>query len=367
MQVFLTLMALAGYVIVRVNLKRGDTMELRERQQKILKAVVESYIHTGEPIGSKALLSESGLTVSSATVRNELNQLVKDGYLLQPHTSAGRIPSHKGYRFYIDNLIEKEDLPERVRSHIERTIYSGSDAPEKILIKTAEALSELTGMAAVTTTPSSDNARIHKLRFVITGRHTCMAVLITSNGMVKSRLFRVDFVVTPELVDMFDKALNKCFVGVPLKEIDRAFLQTVAASFGELSLFMPDVLLAILDSARQAMQTTLNVSGATNLLFIPGYDVMSARNALKFLSDSSNVSALLSENVKGTKVFLGKDSGYYELSDSAVITTRYDIGSVAAGTIALVGPVRADYKTLISMIEYASDYASKLVGELLEV
>ncbi len=342
-------------------------MELQERKEKILCAVVENYIAHGEPIGSKALIEQTGLTVSSATIRNELADLVREGYLVQPHTSAGRIPSHKGYRYYVDHLKADTELDQRLKEYIERAIESSADAPEKILSKTASVLSELSGMAAVTTTPSTDNARVHKIRFVITGRHTCMAVLITSNGMVKSRLFRVEFVVTPELIAMFDKVLNEAFVGVPLKEIDRAFLQTVGASFGELSLFMPDVLFAILDSVKQAMQTTINISGSTNLLFLQGFDVMSARNVLKFLADSENVSALLNENATGTKVYLGKESGYYELFDSAVITTRYNIGSVAAGAVALIGPVRADYKTLISMVEYASDYASKLIGELLEV
>ena len=342
-------------------------MEIGERKQKILKAVVESYISLGEPVGSKALIEQTGLSVSSATIRNELADLERRGYLSQPHTSAGRVPTHKGYRYYVDNLIGAHVLSDSLKAHIERAIESGADAPEKILLSTAQVLSSLTGMAAVTTTPSGHNARVHKIRFVITGRHTCMAVLITSNGMVKSRLFRVEFVVTPELVAMFDKVLNEAFVGVPLKDIDRAFLQSVGASFGELSLFMPDVLFAILDSVKQAMQLSINVSGSTNLLFLPEYDVLSARNVLKFLSDSENVTSLLSENIKGTKVFLGKESGFYELSDSMVITTRYEIGSVSAGAVALIGPVRADYKTLISMIEYASDYASKLIGESLEV
>lgn len=342
-------------------------MELKERKAKILKAVVENYIHSGEAIGSKALIAQTGLTVSSATIRNELNELERLGYLLQPHTSAGRVPTNMGYRYYIDNLIDKQELDSRVKAHIENAILSGADAPERILSNTAQVLSSLTGMACVTTTPSGTNARVHKIRFVITGRHTCMAVLITSNGMVKSRLFRVEFVVTPELVNMFDKVLNDAFVGVELKSIDRAFLQTVGASFGELSMFMPDVLFAIMDSVKQAMQQSINVSGATNLLFLPEYDMNSGRNVLKFLNDSENVSTLLSENIKDTKVFLGKESGYYELSHSMVIATGYEIGSVSAGAVALVGPLRADYQKLISMVEYASDYASKLIGELLEV
>lgn len=342
-------------------------MELAIRKEKILKAVVESYIQSGEPIGSKTLQSETDLGVSSATIRNELADLVAKGYLVQPHTSAGRVPSHKGYRYYVDNLIEVEQPSQRIRSHIEHVIRSGADAPETILSKTAQVLADLSSMAAVTTTPDGRDARVHKLRFVATARHTCMVVLITSNGMVKSRLFRCEFVITPQLLEMFDKALNEQFVGVRLEEINAGFLQTVAAGLGELTLFIPDVLLAIMDATKQAMQTTVCVAGATNLLFMSGFDIMSARNVLKFLSDSEQISTLLSDNVKGTKVLIGDETKRYELSDSAVITTRYEIGSLSAGVVALIGPVRVDYKQLISQIEYASRYASLLISELLDV
>ena len=118
-------------------------MELAIRKEKILKAVVESYIQSGEPIGSKTLQSETDLGVSSATIRNELADLVAKGYLVQPHTSAGRVPSHKGYRYYVDNLIEIEQPSQRIRSHIEHVIRSGADAPETILSKTAQVLADL--------------------------------------------------------------------------------------------------------------------------------------------------------------------------------------------------------------------------------
>lgn len=342
-------------------------MDLGDRKQKILACVVESYIASGEPVGSKALVTQAGFAVSSATIRNELADLVNKGYLKQPHTSAGRVPTQKGYRYYIDNLMGSDTVSYKVKEYIEQNVAMAADAPEKILAKTAQVLSELSGMAAVTTTPGGDNARVHKIRFVITGRHTCMVVLITSNGMVKSRLFRCSFVLTPELIALFDKALNESFVGVPLKDINQGFLQTVAASFGELSLFMPDVLIAILDATSQAMQSTVSVFGATNLLFLPSYDMLCARNVLKFLSDEASLSQLLNENPKGTKVYIGNESGHYELQDSCVITTRYEIGSVAAGAIALIGPVRTDYKKLIAQIEFASSCVSGLIGELLEV
>ena len=340
-------------------------MELMQRKEKILSAVVESYIATGEPIGSRALQDITGLTVSSATIRNELASLVDEGYLHQPHTSAGRVPTRKGYRYYIDNICKLEYPSDRLKERLERLINSVEQIPETILAKTARTLSELTDMAAVCTSPSSIDARVHKIRFVSTGRHTSMAVLVTSNGMVKSRLFRCEFVLTPEILSMFDKAINEKFSGVRLLDINVAFLQTVASSFGELTLFMPEVLAALLDAAKSAIKTSVTVSGETNLLFIDGYSLNCARNVLKFLSDSQSVTQLL-DDIYPNKVSLSDENNRFELIGSSVITSRYTIMGENAGSIALIGPMRVDYKKLIGLVDYSALCVSNAIGQMLE-
>ena len=144
-------------------------MGLALRKEKILSAVVEKYIESGEPIGSKALQTLTDLGVSSATIRNELKALDDEGYLFQPHTSAGRVPTKAGYRYYIDNLMRPALLSERLRENIERGIRSGSQTPESILSRAVGALAQLSDAAAAATTPSSDDARVHRIRFVSTG------------------------------------------------------------------------------------------------------------------------------------------------------------------------------------------------------
>lgn len=340
-------------------------MELALRKEKILSAVIEKYVRTGEPIGSKALLSETDLGVSSATIRNELKALDDEGYLTQPHTSAGRIPTKKGYRYYIDNLMDPRELPERIREHIERHIRSGAQAPELILSKTACVLSELCDVAAVATTPSCDEARVHRIRFVSTGRHTSMAVLVTSNGMVKSRLFRCEFVLTPELLAMFDKAVNDQLTGIRLADITKGFLQTVASSMGGLTLFIPDVLVAIYEAAQSALRISVTVSGQTNLLFSDGYDLRGARDVMKFLSDTKGISDLLNHS-RSSKIYLGDESRIPELYESSVVTARYEINGENAGAVAVIAPLRIDYKTVKSEVDFAAMCVSKTIGELLE-
>lgn len=340
-------------------------MELALRKEKILSAVVEKYIETGEPIGSKALQTEAGLGVSSATIRNELKSLDDDGYLTQPHTSAGRVPTVKGYRYYIDNLMPRVELSERVREHIRHAITSRAQSPETVLGNTAETLAQLTNAAAVVTTPSSDEARVHRIRFVATGRHTSMAVLVTSTGMVKSRLFRCEFVLTPQLLSMFDKAINEQFSGVKLRDITKGFLQTAASAMGELTLFVPDVLIAIYEAVQSALEISVAAAGQTNLLFSDGYDFHSARNVLKFLSDTKRISVLLNNN-RSSRIYLGEESGCPELFTSAVITARYTSSGENAGAVAVIAPTRIDFKTVSRAVDFAAECVSNAIGELIE-
>lgn len=339
-------------------------MGLALRKEKILSAVIEGYIESGEPIGSKSLQSETDLGVSSATIRNELKALDDEGYLYQPHTSAGRIPTKAGYRYYIDNLMTPAVLPERLRENIERGIRSGSEAPESILSRTSAVLAQLTGAAAAATTPSSDEARVHRVRFVSTGRHTSMAVLVTSNGMVKSRLFRCEFVLTPQLLTMFDKAVNEAFAGVKLKDVTKGFLQSAASGMGELTLFIPDVLVAIYDAVQSALEISVTVAGQTNLLFSDAYSFDAARRAIRFLGDSKSISGLLN-NARTHKIYLGDESRIPELSDSAVITARYEIGGENAGAVAVIAPLRINYRIISSEVIYAAGCVSRAIGDLL--
>ena len=208
-------------------------MELAERKKKILSYVIESYIRTGEPVGSKTLISETGLDVSSATVRNDMADLTNKGYLIQPHTSAGRIPTQQGYRYYVDNVMNVKPMSQGSREYIQSVLSQSADSPESILQKAADLIAELTELVTVATTPSSVESRIRKISFVRTGSRTAMVVVMTSNGIIKTKLFRCEFIITDDLLEVFDKALNSLFAGVKLDSINMPFIQTAAAKFGE--------------------------------------------------------------------------------------------------------------------------------------
>ena len=342
-------------------------MTIALRKQKILAAVVEHYIASGEPVGSKLLQNTDGLDVSSATIRNELADLTVKGFLKQPHTSAGRVPTDYGYRYYVDNLMKPKEPEDRVKRYIENRLLSSSDAPEHI-IKTAGAIaSELLATAALSTTPTGDNSRVHRIKFVQTGRHTSMLVLISSSGMVKSRLFRCDFDITPEMLNVFDRALNERLAGQPLSAVNRPFVQTFAASFGELGLLMPDMLTAVMDACRESLGTNVYTSGLTKLLYQSDFDLVSARGVLEFLSDSEDRDKFLNSIPEGTNIYVGRENPNVLLHRSALVAVRYEIESKPAGLIAVIGSTRFNYAKAVSILECIAEHSGRLIDELLRV
>ena len=339
---------------------------LAEIKKLILKALVESFLTTGEPVGSKALMNLEGLNCSSATIRNDMADLTARGYLTQPHTSAGRIPTVKGCRYYIDNLMPYVPINPRLRDYIDAKLMKAGDTPEKILREASVVLSEISGVAAVTTTPPAEDARIHRIRIVGIGRHTAMAIVVTTAGDVKSSLFRTSFIVTEEITEMFDLTLNRALGGVPLSEITRGFMETLAASFKELALFLPEVLIVIMEIAEKAQVTELCISGTAKLLFMPELDSVSSRGAISFLTDTKSVARLLGKS-KENRIYMGRESGYPELSGVSAITLRYTIGGMPAGSIALFTPLRSDYPQLISLVKYTAEIVSSLIDELVDI
>ena len=339
-------------------------MDIALRKQKILAAVIENYIKCGEPIGSKALMNGEGLNVSSATIRSELADLTVNGFLVQPHTSAGRIPTEQGYRYYVDNLMVAEEPDERVQRYIESRLQSYGDAPEQILKTACKVLSELLSTASIATTPPGENARVYKIKFVQTGRYTSMAVLITSSGMVKSRLFRCDFAITPEMLNVFDRSLNEALAGQPLGYVNQPFAQTFAASFGELGLLMPDMLNAVMDACREASGTNIYTEGATKLLYQSDLDLVSVRNVLEFLGDDSKCEELFRNVPDGTNIYIGRENESALLRRSSLISARYTIENQPAGALALIGSIRTDYKKTVSILEFTAETVSTLISEL---
>ncbi len=340
-------------------------MEPTQRKMKILEAVVEAYIQSGEPVGSKALCEILDFNVSSATVRNDMAELASLGLLEQTHTSSGRVPTELGYRVYLDRLMKLYELSQREKTAISDTLYMSANTPENLLEAAAELLSGMTGCAAVAASPSGDKAVIRRIRFVQTGSYTALVVLITSAGSVKTRLFRCDFLITPELIEMFDRLMNEKLQNMPVTAMTPAFMQTTAVSLGEMSMILPNMLVAVHDATKDAASTGVFIKGQSNLFTMPELASADGKKVMELLGHSSELSKLLSNDSPKTDVFIGSELHHPALANLSFIVKHYRASPDCSGALALVGPVRMDYPKMIATLEYVADTVSTLLGEML--
>ncbi len=342
-------------------------MEPTERKMKILEAVVEAYIKTGDPIGSKAVCQVLDFNVSSATVRNDMAELSNLGLLAQPHTSSGRVPTELGYRVYVDDLMKPAPLSKREQTAIKNMLELHADTPEELLETAAEILSRITGYAAAATSPPGENAVIRHIKFVQTGHYTAMAVLITSLGSVKPKLFRCDYRLTPSLLEMFDKAVNERLCGLPVLAMTPAFIQTTALSLGEMSLMMPSVLLAVSEAAKEASADGTAIKGQSNLFMMPELDAACGKKVMELLSHSRELAKLMTAAASGTGILIGSELPNDAFSSLSMAAVPYTAAPDCSGTLAVIGPLRMDYPKMKAVLECVADLVGESLSGLLEL
>lgn len=339
-------------------------MELTPRKQKILALVVSSYVKTGEPVGSKHIADEIG--VSSATVRNEMAELFDLGLLAQPHTSAGRIPSKMGYRYYIDSFMEPEPIPPLIKGYLDSYIETGAFDREKLLIKATEALSAVTKFTALSSTPSGKKASITAVQFVQISRRTAMLILMSSAGTMKTKVFHCDFDLSPEIMRIFFRVFNESVTGKYLLEITPATIQSLGISFGELAMLMSSALLALLEAVNESVKTDIIVSGHMNLLFYPEFSPSTVRHINNILEEPDEGISLLFGRSNKVSILLGHETGQNALENSAVISGRYLINGQDAGGIGVIGPMRMNYPIVTSCVSYINQTVGKQLTILMK-
>ena len=337
-------------------------MAVDDRRLLILAAVVERFIETGEPVGSKYVAELMNHAVSSATIRNDMAALEDEGLLDHMHTSSGRVPTHLGYRVYINRIMKKVPLSQRERAQIDALFNVRNADPDQVLEDAAESLAQLTGMATVTATMLRSTVTVRRVEIIPAGPRTVVILLVASSGVIRSRVCRVDFNVTDAIVDFFIKFANSRLVGRSLDEITSSYISSVSVSLGEYArLFMP-VFAALYELVREIDSGQYVARGMTNLLDYAELD-RTTNELLRFLEDRDGVVQLLEHGSHATDVYIGRESAAAQLTESSVLLSRYRIGDNAAGVIAVVGPVRMDYARLLPKVEYFGRTLGRLLSE----
>ena len=337
-------------------------MKLDIRKLKILTAIVETYIDTGEPVSSKILAQQLGFSVSSATIRNDMAALFEMGLLEQPHTSAGRVPSHLGYRVYVDQLMHCKPLSEEERREIDALFNVRDPDPDKLLEDAAQALADYTNCATVSTTITPKTVLVKRVEIVPAGTRTVVVLVIATNGVIKNKVCRVDFRVTVEFLNQF---ANGRLVGRSVNDISQWYINSISVTLGDYSqLFIP-VLATIYELCREINDGQFYTSGGANLL---NYKELAdiARDLLSAMANREQLLGVIGSKSDAVFITIGKENNQSELTDTSVVVTKYRIGEQNSGAIGVIGPVRMDYAKLIPHLEYFSQTLGKLLAETFE-
>ena len=341
-------------------------MDLGARKQQIVSAIVAAYIRTGEPIGSKALVEALQQAVSSATIRNDMAELAAAGFLEQPHTSAGRIPTAKAFRLYIDRLMSCSPLSEDNKREVDDALASAAGDPDRLMEQASDLLAQSTGVAALAATPNRKESCIRRIEVLTAGSHTVAVLLMTDNGGVRSRVCRLGVECDSEMLYRISETLNTTFVGCALSMVGTAQMQALFVQLGNDALSYAPVVTAFADLVTEMAQAEVRLAGEWNLLQHPDYPLDRARSLLGFLSQREWLSGMLAAHPEGVRVVLGSESSLPELAGSCIIMTRYAVGDGHSGSLGLIGPVRMDYARAIPHLQYVAQSVGRLLSRLTE-
>ena len=331
---------------------------LDDRKSAILRAVVQQYIETAQPVGSSTVSARTEVAVSSATVRNDMTQLEREGYLVQPHTSAGRIPTEKGYRFFVDTLTGTESLsPNNVR--LVRDFFATTHGElEQMLAETSRLLSDVTGTAAVVVGEANEVSTVRSVQLVDLSPRTILAVMVMSNGAIVKRTMELDQDVTPSELSAAHALVNDRMVGSSLQ----APTPTLAAPQQE-GLVLATAAVSALREAAEAEGQHMFVDGRSRIA--GSFDARETIEAvLGILEQQFVVVSLLKELVDGgLAVSIGSESGVAPLADCSLVVAPYQVGGESVGAIAVLGPTRMNYPETLSAVALVSQRLSRLLTE----
>jgi heat-inducible transcriptional repressor len=340
--------------------------DLGKRKAYILATVVYEYIATAEPVGSQALTQKYNLGISSATVRNEMAELEAGGYLVQPHTSAGRIPSDAGYRTYVDRLMQPEELNEDERRRIRDELGDATRELDEIIDHTTRLLGRLSNNLAFLTRPQQETPRFKHIQLIWLSPHTGVAIVVTSLGVVAQSLFELGAEVNPDDLTRFSNALNARFADRPLREVTESEIAHAAQEAGVSDDLRGAVVAAAL-SARSSEQPNIAAAGAQNLLDQPEFqDLRKLRSILRIVEEQKTLYQIVADamNSDTPSIKIGHELGSDELSDLSVVTVPYRFGSQALGMLSILGPRRMPYARLLALASGTAETLSQRLSDV---
>jgi len=335
---------------------------LTDRKKQILKVVVEDYIRTAEPVGSKAIAAQMGTKVSSATIRNELADLVEQGYLEQPHTSAGRIPSPQGYRLYVNELMERQKLSLDETERINQSLQLKMEELDRVISQAGKAVSSYVHYPTYMAATGKKKVFARRFDLLPVDERSCIVVMMMDGNRVKSQLLRLQLKVEQSQIPVLVELLNTHFTGLSADEMNIRLMDVSEQVSPQLFLLLSQTIAYATDVLDEASHREIITSGASQLLKLPEFrDADKAHELMNFLTDSKENLPMLDEGPM--KILIGPENVSEALKDTSVVIASYDIGDDMRGLIGVVGPTRMDYATVAARLSGFADGLTRLFGK----
>lgn len=327
---------------------------LDKRQTQVLQAIIEEYINTAEPVSSGTIVENYNLGYSSATIRNDMAELEKLGYLEKPHTSSGRIPSAKGYRYYVDELLNDEKISLEEIQYIKSKLETKVNEMEDLTKIATDTLSEITHYTTVAIGPDANNNIISDVKFISLGNRILMAVVLTENGAIKETIIKYDEDISDTQIESLNFLFRNKLIGKPLTKIDKPMEEYIISSMED----QVDVIKPIINQVNKSLEQSeyIYLEGANNVFDFPEFrKIDTARNFLSILDTKEQVMEILNSGIaKDINIYIGEENEKEELKDLSIVTFRHSVGNRDFGTIGIIGPKRMDYSKVISVMKYIS-------------
>ncbi|MDW7650117.1 MAG: heat-inducible transcriptional repressor HrcA [Bacillota bacterium] len=339
---------------------------LNERKQKILQAVVTDYIQTAEPIGSRTISRRYQMDLSAATIRNEMADLEELGFLVQPHTSAGRIPSQKGYRFYVDDLMDAQALTPQEETYISGffTQLQKMREIDQIIQHTAKALSVITRYTSLVLGPQFRRGKFKQMRLIPLDSERALVVLITDTGYIKNKVIELPKALDSEELSAVVNYLNEQLAEQTIASLSASQLQQLRSDlYARMDLL--NQMLHMLDECSTDCESRVFLGGTSNILNQPEFkDLEKVRHLLTLFEQGQRLSFMLETSLEGVTIRIGTENTLQEMSDCSLVTATYHLHDRPVGTIGVLGPTRMEYSKVITVIEQIAVRLNNTLTEL---
>ncbi len=339
-------------------------MALDDRKRMILQAIVEDYINTAEPVGSRSISKKPELNLSAATIRNEMGDLEEMGLLIQPHTSAGRVPSTGGYRLYVDSLMERYEMTAAEIEEMQKATLMKKRELEKIVRDVAAAFSGITGLPVIGMLPSSEASVVKNIKVVKVDDYTAMLIVSDKSGIIKNRLLKLTRDISEEFAGDLSKILNKNLSGLTVSEINISNMMEIRSAIGSNFEILTSVIELVHEAVSEIDSKQIFIDGLSNILRFPEYsNVDKVKELFDIMEEKENLSKIIAEAnaTTGTKVLIGDEIPIPELSHNSVVIAPYKASEKLIGLLGVLGPARMDYSKIISALEYFTNQLSMVL------